>query len=106
MKKGAIWAIILLMSAALIGIVIIQVYWIGFSLRLNEQQFDKNVMYALSRVKEKLEEDRNTSPLLSDGTTSVFGTKTDLGTYKTNQDFFKRDRTLGKETKSPVSWRN
>ena len=89
MKKGAIWAIILLMSAALIGIVIIQVYWIGFSLRLNEQQFDKNVMMALARVADKLEEEKNTSPLLSDGSTSVFGTKTDIGSFKNSKDFSK-----------------
>ena len=35
-------------------------------------------MMALARLADKLEEEKNTSPLLSDGTTSVFGTKSDI----------------------------
>ncbi|MEL6863700.1 MAG: HAMP domain-containing sensor histidine kinase [Bacteroidota bacterium] len=56
MNKKAIWSIIGLMSAALIGIVLLQMYWIRWSIQLNEAQFDKNVFSALNRVSEKLED--------------------------------------------------
>ena len=56
MNKKAIWAIIGLMTAALIGLVVLQVHWISWSIKLNEQQFDSNVQAALSRVSIRLEE--------------------------------------------------
>ena len=43
--------IIGLMAVALIGVISLQIYWIGWSIRLNEEQFDKNVFAALNRVK-------------------------------------------------------
>ncbi|MEM6963393.1 MAG: HAMP domain-containing sensor histidine kinase [Bacteroidota bacterium] len=56
MNKKAIWAIIGLMSAAMIGIILLQVYWINFNIKLNEQQFDRNVKNAITRVAERLED--------------------------------------------------
>jgi two-component system phosphate regulon sensor histidine kinase PhoR len=55
MNKKAILIIIGLMGAALLGIGWLQVNWIRFSIRLNEEQFDKNVFAALSKVSERLE---------------------------------------------------
>ncbi len=55
MNKKAIWIIVGLMSAALIGIVLLQMYWIRWSIQLNEDQFDKNIYTVLNRVSEKLE---------------------------------------------------
>ena len=55
MKKQAIWIIILLMSVALLGIILLQAYWINWSLQLEEKRFDKDVQTALSRVAEKVE---------------------------------------------------
>ena len=55
MNKKAIWIIIGLMSAALIGIVLLQMYWIRWSIQLNESQFDKNIYNVLNRVSEKLQ---------------------------------------------------
>jgi len=54
MNKKAIWAIILLMSAAMIGIAAIQMYWINFSIRLDEKKFDERVYSALKRVEERI----------------------------------------------------
>ncbi len=51
--------IIGLMTAALIGIIALQVYWIGWNIRLNEEQFDKNVFAALNRVAGKLQSYEN-----------------------------------------------
>ena len=55
MNKKAIWIIIGLMSAALIGIVLLQMYWVRWSIQENESQFDKNVYAILNRVSEKLQ---------------------------------------------------
>ncbi len=55
MNKNAIWGIIGLMSVALLGIVIMQAYWINQSLKASNEQFDKNVFSALNQVAAKLE---------------------------------------------------
>ncbi len=47
--------IIGMMTAALIGIICMQIYWIGWNIRLNEEQFDKNVYAILNRVADKIE---------------------------------------------------
>ena len=55
MNKKAIWIIIGMMGAALIGIGWLQSNWISFSINLNEEQFDKSVFAALNKVAERLE---------------------------------------------------
>ena len=55
MNKNAIWGIIGLMSVALLGIIIMQAYWINQSLKASNEQFDKNVIAALNQVSKKLE---------------------------------------------------
>ncbi len=55
MNKKAIWVIIGLMSAALLGIVLMQVNWISHSLMLNEEDFNNKVLFALNKVAERLE---------------------------------------------------
>ena len=56
MNKKAIWAIILLMSAAMIGIILLQIYWINDNIKFEEAQFDSNVHTAISKVVDRLEE--------------------------------------------------
>ncbi len=63
MNKKAIWVIIGLMTAALIGIIWLQMYWITGTIKLNESQFDKNVFEALNRVVEKIEYDEPSAVL-------------------------------------------
>lgn len=55
MNKNAIWGIIGLMSVALLGIAVMQTYWINQSLNASREQFDKNVFAALNQVAAKLE---------------------------------------------------
>ena len=55
MNARRIRLIIGLMTLALIGIICLQIYWIGWNIRLNEDQFDKNVFAALNRVADKLQ---------------------------------------------------
>ncbi len=59
MSKKAIWGIIILMSVALMGIVALQIYWIGERLRLEEDYFNKNVFSSLNKVSDKLETEEN-----------------------------------------------
>ncbi len=55
MNAKRIRLIIGLMSLALIGLIGLQVYWIGWNIRLNEVQFDKNVFEALNKVASRLQ---------------------------------------------------
>lgn len=55
MNAQRIRLIIGMMTAALIGVICLQIYWIGWSIRLNEEQFDKNVYAVLNRVADKLQ---------------------------------------------------
>ena len=57
MSKKAIWIIIGLMSAAVIGVVWLQTDLIGTSMRVNEEKFDKNVYESLKKVAERLEDE-------------------------------------------------
>ncbi len=55
MSQKRIWLIIGLMAAAMVGIGGLQAYWISRAVRLNEEQFDKNVLAALNRVADKVQ---------------------------------------------------
>lgn len=55
MGKKAIWSIIILMSTALIGIIIIQLYWIRSSVEREEEAFNSKVYLILGKVQEKLQ---------------------------------------------------
>ncbi|MBP6826321.1 MAG: HAMP domain-containing histidine kinase [Saprospiraceae bacterium] len=55
MNAKRIRLIIGLISIALIGIICLQIYWIDWNIRLNEEQFDKNVYAALNKVAGKLQ---------------------------------------------------
>ena len=54
MNKTAIWLTTGIMSVALLGTALIQFYWIGWSLRLKEKQFEESVLAALKRVESRI----------------------------------------------------
>jgi two-component system, OmpR family, phosphate regulon sensor histidine kinase PhoR len=54
MKKRSIWLIIILMSTAVLGVSFIQIFWINWSLDINEKSFDDKVYNVLNKVKERL----------------------------------------------------
>lgn len=56
MNKKIIWGIVGLTSFALLGIVYMQSNWIRQSIKLNQEQFDKNVYAALKSFSKKLEQ--------------------------------------------------
>jgi two-component system, OmpR family, phosphate regulon sensor histidine kinase PhoR len=55
MSKTAIWSIMGLMGSALIGIVLLQTYWIRSAIQENQSRFEKDVFSVLNRVSEKLQ---------------------------------------------------
>jgi len=57
MNRKAIWAIIGLMSVAVIGVVWLQTALIRTSIQVNEERFDKNVYNALNAVVARLEQE-------------------------------------------------
>lgn len=63
MNPKHIKLIIGLMSVALAGSIGLQIYWINWSIRLNEAQFDKSIFTALNRASDKLEYYENASVL-------------------------------------------
>ena len=73
MKENAIWMIVGLMGTALLGIILLQAYWIHGAIKLKEDQFDASVRDALSQVaialKEKEDTELYTKPLASNGLT-------------------------------------
>lgn len=97
MNKRAIWIIIGLMSAALIGIIVLQVYWLNWSYQLSENQFSKDVFSALNRVVDKLQavENKKEEMELYSITT---GNPVDINQPISNDDYF-----YAKETNSARS---
>lgn len=55
MLKNRIWLIVVLMSAALLGIIFVQFYWIRSTIAQKEQVFNFHVNEALNKVADKVE---------------------------------------------------
>lgn len=55
MKKNRIWILVGLMSAALIGIILVQVFWIGNAIAQKQKIFAYQVNDALNKVADKVE---------------------------------------------------
>jgi two-component system phosphate regulon sensor histidine kinase PhoR len=55
MNAKRIRLIIGMMSLALVGVISLQIYWIGWNIRLNENQFDKLVLGAMNKVADRLQ---------------------------------------------------
>lgn len=51
--------IVLIMSIAMLGLIGMQVYWLKHDYDLKAQQFDQNIMQALNRMVEQIEESEN-----------------------------------------------
>ncbi len=54
MNRKAIISLIILMSTALLGLTLIQAYWINWSVKLNKEKLDKNIFDALNDVGNRL----------------------------------------------------
>ena len=55
MNRRVTWIIIIFITAALLGISLIQMYWLRFSIDLNERRFDQSVFAAINNVSEMLD---------------------------------------------------
>ncbi len=54
MSKRAIWSIIIIMTLSLIGVGVIQYFWIDRAVDLDEKNFSDKVTIALNNVKKRL----------------------------------------------------
>ena len=63
MNKKAIFLTIGLMTLALAGLIVLQVNWIIWSLKLNEEQLNRNVFSALNKVADRLQAKENDEAL-------------------------------------------
>lgn len=61
MSRKAILTIIIIMTLSLIGVGVIQFFWIKWSVNLDEKNFNDKVLIALNNVKEKLRKDAEQS---------------------------------------------
>ncbi len=63
MKQHFIWVLVALMTISLLGIIAIQSGWINYSIRLNEDKFNKEVFAALNHVERELSTSESTLDL-------------------------------------------
>ena len=59
MNKSFITPVIILMTLSLVGIVLVQLFWIKNAIEIKEEQFDQSVNEALSEVVERLKVDED-----------------------------------------------
>src|SRR5450755_945137 len=55
MNTKRIWAIIILMSIALVGAILVQLFWIDSAIKLRQEQFVNKVNDAMNSIVNKLE---------------------------------------------------
>ncbi len=82
MNQRIIWAIIIVMSVALLGIAVTQYIWIKAQVDLDEKNFDDRVIMSMNNVKLLLQEDTETREFVTDFYTSkrksIFGKENEL----------------------------
>ncbi|MBL0096516.1 MAG: hypothetical protein IPP46_08495 [Bacteroidetes bacterium] len=59
MNKVRFRFIVLMMSIAMLGLIAMQSYWLKHDFELKAHQFDQNVMLAMNRMVEQIEESEN-----------------------------------------------
>ena len=59
MSKRTIWAIIGLMSMAVLGLVALQVVLINASIQINEERFQKSVLQTMDNIRKRLQDHEN-----------------------------------------------
>ena len=66
MNKRTLWAIMIVMALALMGVAIIQFLWIKWSVSLDEKNFNTRVFLALNEVRDRLTEDNQSKDLVKE----------------------------------------
>lgn len=104
MSKKTIWLVTFALSATLIGLFIVQGYWIRDAIQINKQHFDQLINNTLSNVVEQLEKEEMVYQIINEvepyekkenGDSSVINyrlTKTKQKKYSFNQ--YNRDREI------------
>jgi len=111
-KRLFIWLIIL-MSISLIGIIVVQVYWINSTIAIRENQFSSDVKFALAKVSDNIQNReindyfREFMPFIDSARMAKKGTIKNLFYSKidtsTNEIFTYRQSILENNYKSPLT---
>ena len=84
MKEKYLKVLVSVMSLALVGIIVVQGYWLNSAIELEEQQFQKNVLHAMSVSTQKLEQlermSRNQKTKIGNGIVLSIKTHTSMDT--------------------------
>lgn len=78
MNKQKVVSIIILTLVFLIGLVLLQLYWINNAIEIKEQNFNQNANNALAAVVKKLEQEEAVSTLSNCISTSYLGTHVEI----------------------------
>jgi two-component system, OmpR family, phosphate regulon sensor histidine kinase PhoR len=100
MNAQRIRLIIGMMTLALVGVICLQIYWIGWNIRLNENQFDKLVLGAMNKVADRLEYYENAAVVEALNKTRSAGKIREAARYLESGDAYRRvDTAVIKEVK-------
>jgi two-component system, OmpR family, phosphate regulon sensor histidine kinase PhoR len=98
MSKRFIWTLIALMSAALIGLIFFQAYWIRNAFELKEQQFAQEVNRALSRVVSEMQRKETVNQIVHElnqmGPDSIMSESSINLTFETSDSTHKTSTSL------------
>jgi two-component system phosphate regulon sensor histidine kinase PhoR len=86
MERWKIWSIIIIMSIALIGVALSQIYWIKWSISLDEKNFDAKVFRALNEVKNQIDDNIKNQTLIQDITKDLLIKETENYINKLKSD--------------------
>ena len=90
MNAKRIRLIIGMMTLALIGVISLQIYWIGWNIRLNENQFDKLVLGAMNKVADRLQYYENSAVIETLNKARSAGKIREAARYLENGDAYRR----------------
>jgi two-component system, OmpR family, phosphate regulon sensor histidine kinase PhoR len=86
MERWKIWSIIIIMSIALVGVALSQIYWIKWSISLDEKNFDAKVFRALNEVKKQIDDNIKNQTLVQDITKDLLIKETENYINKLKSD--------------------
>lgn len=96
MERWKIWSIIGIMSVALIGVALSQIYWIKWAISLDEKNFDAKVFRALNDVKNQIDNNIKNQNLVVDLTKELIQKETEniVNKIKSDPDQWRRTQIL------------
>ena len=96
MSKRVFILLIALMSVALIGIIMVQIYWINNTIEIREKQFTNDVKFALAKVSDNIQK-RETDDYFQEYGASIIDSATQSSESVVRDFYFEKIDTINKE---------